>query len=494
MSMRVVPRGRRDGRSEREMATELGMALPRPRPEIHFAPAANWMNDAIGLIAWRDQYHLFYQYNPLGPVHGNICWGHAVSDDLVHWSDLPLALTPSPGWADEDGCWSGCSVVHEGEVYLLYTGLQGKRQRTCLAKACDDGLVRFEKVGDGPVIADEPLPGLAGFRDHTVWRRGDEFHQLMGSGTEALGGCLLEFRSTDLRHWDFVGVFMSAAATGLPGPMWECPDLFECGGRWFVVFSVFERHGHAGAWYVEGVFDGGRFQPLSRGRFDVGSRWYAPQSFSTPDGRRVVFGWLREHRDELPEGEQSRVGVMSLPRELFAGPGGQLGMAPVTELRSLRTRALVPAEPAVTGESRTLRASRPCQALEVEIAGAEGPISVELLGPGGDLVIGAVIDGDESEVSTVRRLPTASGAPRAGTPRTARLVYDGGICEIFDGAGQTRSEIFYSRPPVQSVAVRHLRGQADLGVTDQVRAWELKNIWNRPRDEQRSMTERLEAT
>ena len=64
------------------------------RPRYHFLPAANWMNDPNGVIQWRGRYHLFFQYNPDGPYHANMHWGHAVSDDLLHWEELPIAIAP----------------------------------------------------------------------------------------------------------------------------------------------------------------------------------------------------------------------------------------------------------------------------------------------------------------------------------------------------------------------------------------------------------------
>src|SRR5436190_24096280 len=84
------------------------------RPQYHFLPAANWMNDPNGLIQWKGQYHLFYQYNPFAPVWGSIHWGHASSRDLVHWQDQPIALAPTPGDVDEYGVFSGCAVDADG--------------------------------------------------------------------------------------------------------------------------------------------------------------------------------------------------------------------------------------------------------------------------------------------------------------------------------------------------------------------------------------------
>lgn len=115
------------------------------RPQYHFLPPANWMNDPNGMIQWRGQYHLFYQYNPAGPFHGTIHWGYAMSPDLVQWRHLPVALAPTPGSADEDGCWSGVAVDHDGIATIIYSGARRGVQRACLATSTDDNLVTWEK-------------------------------------------------------------------------------------------------------------------------------------------------------------------------------------------------------------------------------------------------------------------------------------------------------------------------------------------------------------
>ena len=82
------------------------------RPIYHFAPLANWMNDPNGLIQWQGKYHLFYQHNPNGAYWDQMHWGHASSPDLVHWTHLPIALAPTQGGPDKDGCFSGCAINH----------------------------------------------------------------------------------------------------------------------------------------------------------------------------------------------------------------------------------------------------------------------------------------------------------------------------------------------------------------------------------------------
>jgi len=452
----------------------------RARPEVHFAPVANWMNDPNGLVFWNGRYHLFYQHNPVGAVHANVCWGHAVSDDLLHWKDLPLALVPTPGSADEDGCWSGCAVVKDGRVHLLYTGVRAGRQRPCLAVARDDELIWFDKLRE-PVITEEPLSGLVGFRDHTVRLAGGQFRQLVGAGSPELGGCVLEYSSEDLVRWDYCGVFLSAREVGLPGEMWECPDLFCLGGRWFLVVSEMVGRSPSHVSYVEGSLEGETFRPISSGRLDGGMRWYAPQSFTVPGGDRVAFGWLRERKEELPEGERGRVGVMSLPRRLFRAQGGGLGMEPVEGWRELRARPFARSDDG--GGATVLVADRACAALEVEVAtDVVKPVVIDLLDDNGELVLRGTVLGERVEFSLEGgpvdvddvRVPSASGA------RRARLVYDSGICEFFSALGEVKSEIFYGRRPVRRVVARWGReGEARLArpSLSAVSAWELANIW-----------------
>src|ERR687893_1789285 len=119
------------GSGETEQVLYERLSQDPHRPRYHFLPPANWMNDPNGLIQWNGEYHLFYQHNPFGPLWGNMHWGHATSSDLVHWTHQPIALAPTPGSPDEDGCYSGCMVVNGGMPTIIYTGLHGHDQYPC---------------------------------------------------------------------------------------------------------------------------------------------------------------------------------------------------------------------------------------------------------------------------------------------------------------------------------------------------------------------------
>ena len=80
------------------------------RPQFHLLPVKSWMNDPNGPILWNGLYHMFYQYNPNAAVWGDMHWNHAVSEDMIHWHHMPIALAPTPGWDDADGCFTGSAV------------------------------------------------------------------------------------------------------------------------------------------------------------------------------------------------------------------------------------------------------------------------------------------------------------------------------------------------------------------------------------------------
>ena len=305
------------------------------RPLYHFLPPANWMNDPNGLIQWRGQYHLFHQYNPFEPVWGYMHWGHAVSDDLVHWRDLPLALTPEPGSDRHDGCWTGCAVNNGGIPTMVYTEVQGKKEMVFLATSRDD-LHSLQKDQRNPVIAAPPSElNSPGFRDPFVWREEEEWKMVIGAGVAGVGGVVLLYRSPDLYQWEYLGPLFSGTAE--LGAMWECPNFFPLDDHWLsnskfvLIISTFPR-----VVYFVGDYDGRRFTPTRQGELDGGGHLYAPLTFLDDLRRRILFGWLLEGRSESAQHAAGWAGVMSLPRIISLGSDGGLEFEPVPEIERLR--------------------------------------------------------------------------------------------------------------------------------------------------------------
>lgn len=310
------------------------------RPRYHFLPPAGWLNDPIGLIQWQGIYHLFYQHNPSGAWHGAIHWGHSASQDLVHWTHLPIALAPTPGSPDEDGCFSGCAVGDHGVPTIIYTGVQGEKQLPCLATS-DDELITWHKSPLNPIIAAPPSgvdPTM--FRDHSVWNEGGVWYQGIGSGIKGLGGNALLYRSDDLRHWQYLHPLYAEGrdpnALTATGPMWECPDFFALGDHHVLVVSVHDGTDPVSTMSFVGDYEQHRFTPERIQSPDFGASFYAPQSMADAGGRRIMWGWLREERDTEAQRAAGWSGVMSLPRILSVSPTGTLLMTPAPELSGLR--------------------------------------------------------------------------------------------------------------------------------------------------------------
>jgi len=333
----------------RRLATD-----PR-RPQYHLLPAANWMNDPNGPIYFGGQYHMFFQYNPEGAFWGDMHWDHAVSADMVHWKHLPVALAPTPGGPDADGCFSGTAAILDGRVVMLYTGvkaapesqatikdgLHSLRETQCLAAANDPELRSFTKLA-APVIA-APPPGLAvhGFRDPSPWRQGAWWYAVIGSGIEGKAGAVLLYKSRDLRHWEFLHILVQRegsialpAEHQAPREVWECPEFFALGNKHVLIYSTSGK-----SYWMEGSLDAGtmEFRPETAGRLDYGS-FYAPKTQLDKAGNRILWGWIPEARPEAEYKAAGWAGMMSLPRVLTTGGDGRLRMGVAAEVNQLRQR------------------------------------------------------------------------------------------------------------------------------------------------------------
>ena len=307
------------------------------RPTYHFLPAANWMNDPNGVIQWRGRYHLFFQYNPDGAYHANMHWGHAVSDDLAHWEELPIALAPTPGSPDRGGVFSGCMVDDGGKPTAIYTGVNDdySRQVQCLAFGNED-LTHWTKHSGNPVLSDIPPHCFQSrdFRDPFVWHADDGWYMTLSGHINGLGGAALLYRSDDLRDWQYLHpLFVGDSARH--GHNFECVNFFPLGGKWVMIISSMFDGGGATALALVGRCENQRFFPESETLYDAGYG-YAPLTHVDDQGRRLIWAWLREGRSRDAQYSAGWSGVQAIPRVLSLDGGQRLVSHPAPEIEALR--------------------------------------------------------------------------------------------------------------------------------------------------------------
>jgi beta-fructofuranosidase len=332
------------------------------RPRYHFAAPANWMNDPNGLINWQGQTHLFYQYNPNGALWGSIHWGHAVTRDLVHWKQQPVAMSPRKGKPDADGCWSGTAVITPDGPLFFYTAVFP--ETVCLALP-DDGLHKLYPSLRSPLIA-APPPGLEveGFRDPCVWQEGKIWYMTVGSGIKGQGGAVLLYRSSDLIHWEYrYPLLIGDIEKKKPFPtgfMWECPQLIRLWAKDLLILSAMIAPGEKYTIGYLGKYENGTFTPIDLIRLDFGGKaFYAPLTFEDGKGRRVMFGWITEEREDKALQEAGWAGALSLPRILSLSTKGELLMEPAPEVDELKGQELFTFSGILTKKSTLLSGASP---------------------------------------------------------------------------------------------------------------------------------------
>jgi beta-fructofuranosidase len=336
-----------------DIPTQFQLANDPLRPQFHLLPARNWMNDPDGPIYWQGHFHMFFQYNPHAAVWGDMHWAHAVSDDMLHWKHLPIALAPTPNGPDADGCFTGSAVIHQGAATFLYTSVRsvppgeatlrdGRHnflETQSLATSRDPDLRTWQKH-PAPVLLPPHDPKLAGFRDPCLWREENAWYMGVGSGQHGGGGRVLLYRSADLRNWEFLHALAQGESAGGDatdavdaGDMWECPDFFPLGGKHVLLYSTQRK-----VFWEVGEYDPKehRFHPQKRGLLDRGA-YYAPKSQLDAKGRRILWGWIPETRPESEFSAAGWAGCMSLPRVLTIVRDGELSQGVIPEIASLHS-------------------------------------------------------------------------------------------------------------------------------------------------------------
>ena len=415
--------------------------MDKTRATYHFQPEKNWMNDPNGPAWIGGKLHMFYQYNPYGAVWGNMSWGHAAAEDLVRWTRLAPALYPDAPY-DKDGVFSGCCVMKEGKPHLLYTGVHPEVQ--CLAIG-DERAEHFEKYAGNPVI--ERLPGeeLTGFRDPFAWEEDGMTYVVVGSGEPKKRGFAIVYRSADLKTWERVGELCSRDDAA--EDMWECPNFIRFpDGRAVLLVSLMQAQG---VFALEGKYENHRLEGGALRPFDLGDSFYAPNTVTLPDGRAILFGWMRE---TMPGREAAGwQGMLTLPREVLEYGDGSVGVRPAAEVAALRREKLL--------EMRnfTLRSgdnplkglhSRACEIVVEFEAGSQGELRLELCkSPRGEEKAEVLYDGtaDALYADTSRCGGRGSvGGYVQGSGRTRlRVFLDGSALEVYLNDRETLTTRLY---------------------------------------------------
>ncbi|SEN93281.1 Sucrose-6-phosphate hydrolase SacC, GH32 family [Duganella sp. CF517] len=357
----------------------------RHRPQYHVMPDAGWMNEPHAPFYYQGRYHLFFQKNPFGPFWHQIHWGHWVSADMVHWRELPMALAPEDDGLATDGIWSG-SATHaaDGTPVLFFTAGNDKarpNQRTGMATPCDlrDPDLACWKKHPTPVTLQKQGMGRFGeFRDPFVFRDGDRqrWFQLVGSALPGRSGTALVYESSDLIDWKPRGPLFSIDAKPFPDfeKTWELPVLLPIGkgddGR---ERHVFLNDVRGQAYYWIGVFDAAsaRFKPDGDAPrvFDVGQGHFSgPSGFVDPrTGRSIVFSIAQGERTLRDEWDAGWAHNGGLPIALSLGGDGDLRLAPIGELASLRRRQLVDLRDVGVDEAAKALSALRGDGLEIEL-------------------------------------------------------------------------------------------------------------------------------
>lgn len=303
------------------MKENTGLYQERFRPQYHFTAPKGWINDPNGLIFYRGEYHLFYQYNPHDICWGDPYWGHAVSKDMIHWENLPVALEPDELGsifsgtivADRDNT-SGLFDENGGMVALFTHHAKNGTEYQSLAYSADCGR-SWNKYAGNPIIRGGEGPEWKDFRDPKVLRFGGEWLMITGGGTYRF------FRSANLIDWQFVSDMVVFE---------EFPDLFKLQDHWILNVN--------GYGYYVGLLTAKGFTPVQRILpEDFANSWQACYTFEDmPDGRAVWIAWMRDAAKGPTDPWRCN---MSIPRELKAVESGgetHILQYPVREVESLR--------------------------------------------------------------------------------------------------------------------------------------------------------------
>lgn len=477
-------------RLSKDMADEETVYAEKYRPQFHFSPRRGWTNDPNGLLYYKGTYHLFYQHNPFGVAWGNMHWGHAVSNDLLTWKELPDAIVPDKNGVVYSGSavvdWNNTSGLQPHPVkdkngrianpplVAIYTshgpGLrqEGVDATQSIAYSLDEGTTWIKYPGN-PVLKqigkDNRDPKVFWYQDRKDNKKG---HWVMALYLEGEDFALLT--SKDLIHWEKTCDIKDAGGS-------ECPDLFELPvdgnkkeTRW--VFWV------ANGRYLLGSFDGETFVreegPLVA-KLGGKDNEYAAQSYSNipeKDGRRIQFSWLsRGSYPDMPFNQQ-----MSLPRNLSlrtTPDGVRIYIEPVKEIEKLRKPESLKLKGKLLGIDRPV----PISGLNGELldVAVEFDLNKKAEQSG---IIGIEIQGIKTTYDVSRKMLDMEGIQTMIEPvnnkLALRFLFDRMSVEAYVNGGRIAiAKCFVPSEQRATPVVYGTKGLAAFSLT----AYELRSVW-----------------
>lgn len=448
------------------------------RPAFHFTCRRGWTNDPNGLVYHDGHYHLFFQHNPYGVRWGNMHWGHAVSTDLVHWQELPIALYPN---GEDDLPHSGSGLVdHDNTAGWAKNGrpplviaFTSSGRGECIAYSHDDGATWKEYEGN-PVVKhqhDGRDPKLIWHPPTEQWVMVVYSERPAADAAAPARRGISFYTSANLKSWQ--------ERSWIEG-YYECPDLFALpvdGDPARLKWVLTCGPGH----YSIGEFDGARFLPDSprlpapTGGVSNDEAWtgiplfYAAQTFSNhPEGHRVQISWARVKPANAPF-----TMMMTFPTTLSlrtTAEGVRLCRQPVDTIRSLRTHTYD--IPAGLLSPTPLLTELDGEAWDIEAVIRVGTIVPVLL----------TIGGDEYEYHVASQMlhgPTGSTAiPITDGKLTLRILVDRTTVEIFGDRGQAYGIFVRSKPGAKApLELRKRKLKLDGTYIDKLRVHSLRSAW-----------------
>ena len=446
------------------------------RPEVHFSSKRGWINDPNGLIFYGGQYHMFYQHNPYGWAHGNMHWGHTVSNDLVKWEQLPEAIYP---FGDRDAAFSGSAVYdpkntsgfRKNGVDPLIAVYTSTGRGECLKMSYDNGKTFIDYEGN-PILKHRGRdPKVFWYEPGNHWVMvvwDQERTKKMSNGQDAIINQHLIYSSPDLKNWTY--------QSGVAG-FFECPDLFslpvegKSGKDKWVMYDATGR-------YIIGDFDGKKFtidQHLKK--YDYGGGFfYAAQTFNNvSSNRRIQVGWGRGvTQPNMPFNQ-----AMFFPTELKLKntfDGLRLCPTPIPEIATLHYNSK-------NFENKLIKSNEPLTAV-VE----EGPVHVIVEIEKGDAIpFGLNILGYEIEYNDLLGVVSTNAKTKSSFEYIKldteifkiEAIVDKNIIEVFINDG----EMYYAAPfdieKTKKIEV-YVKGRSGdrKAIVKKMDVHQLKSIWD----------------